>query len=117
MSSQQIGTQTITIQAAAAIPAKRFVGWNDQVATAGAAVKGVSDHAIAINENGRLIYGVTAMVESGAAIDGVETRLASDAQGRAVPFATGLVAARFKRGQTATAAGQLIEVFIIRAPG
>ena len=113
MSSQQTGTQTITIQAAADIPMKRFVGWNDQTATAGAAVKGVSDHVIKSGENGRLIYGITAMVESGAAVDGTETRLASDASGRVIPYTSGAVAARFKRGQTATAAGQLIEVFLL----
>lgn len=114
MTSQQTATQVITIQAAAAILPKRFVGWNDQQAGAGVAVKGVSDHGIAANDTGRIVYGITAMVESGAAVDGVETRLMSDAQGRAIPWVTGnTVAARFKRGQTATAAGQLIEVFVL----
>lgn len=114
MTTQQTATQVFTLQAAANITQKRFIGWNDQMATAGVPIKCVSDHNIASGDSGRVIWGITAMVESGAAVDGVEPRLMSDAQGRAVPWTTGnTVAARFKRGQTATAAGQLIEVFVL----
>ena len=91
-------------------------GWDDQTAGAGVAIKGISDHQILANDNGKLNYGPTSMVEAGAAIDGTETRLMSDAQGRAIPWTTGnVVAARFKRGQTATAAGQIIEVFPLQS--
>lgn len=116
MSAQQTATIVFTIHAAADIEAKRFVGWDDKTAGVGAAIKGVTDHRIANGENGRVIYGPGAMIESGAAIDGTETRLMSDASGRAIPWTAGnVVAARFKSGQTATAAGQIIEVFPIQS--
>ena len=112
MSAQQTATIVFTIRAAADIEEKRFVGWNDQTAGAGAAIKGVSDSRITAGENGRMIHGPGAMVESGAAIDGIETRIMTDTQGRAIPWTAGnIVAARYKVGQTATAAGQIIEVF------
>jgi len=112
MTAQQTATIVFTIHATADIEAKRFVGWNDATAAAGAAIKGVSDHKIASGENGRVIEGVGAMIETGTAIDGTETRLMSDAAGRAIPWTTGnIVAARFKTGQVATAAGQIIEIF------
>ena len=112
MSAQQTATIVFTIRAAADIEEKRFVGWDDKTALPGGAIKGVSDSRIAAGDSGKVIHGPGAMVESGAAIDGIETRLASDIQGRAVPWVSGnTVAARFKVGQTATAAGQIIEVF------
>jgi hypothetical protein len=116
MSAQQTATIVLTIRAAADIEERRFVGWNDQTAGAGAAIKGVSDHRIALGDNGKLNYGPTSMVDSGAAIDGTETRLMSDSQGRAIPWTTGnVVAARLKTGQTATATGQAIEVFPLQS--
>ncbi|MGL4618874.1 MAG: hypothetical protein ACRCZS_07430 [Chroococcidiopsis sp.] len=59
--------------------------------------------------------GESAFVEAGAACDGTENRLMTDATGRFIPWTTGNnVAARLVRGQTATAAGQFVEAYLVK---
>lgn len=95
----------------------RGVTWTGTQAGAAAAICGVADHNYVTGDAVRVIFGATADVEAGAAIDGTETRLATDAQGRFVPWASGTVAARLvpKPGNTATAAGQFVEVVPIQS--
>jgi hypothetical protein len=112
MTAQQIATQTFTITAAGAIAGKRGINMANQQAIANQQIVGVADHDAKLGENLRAIRGITAIVETGAAVNGSESRLVTDADGRFVPWATGgVVAARLKLGQTATGAGQLIEVY------
>lgn len=113
MSAQYQPTRTATITPAAAIAAHRFVTWAWAQAGAGADCMGVAAENIEPKYPGLVILGETAIVEAGAALDGSVRQLKSDAQGRAIPCATGnAVQAVLKPGQTATAAGGLVEVYL-----
>lgn len=118
MSKQQIGTRTITVVPAANIAAKRGVthAWaqaTDGTSSAGQLILGIADENILAGEAGRVIVGETAIAEAGAAINGSEARLKTDSLGRFIPWTTGaIVAARLVPGQTASAAGQFVEVYI-----
>jgi Uncharacterized conserved protein (DUF2190) len=118
MTSQQKVTEQYSIQAAARIRLKRFVGWDNRESLAGAPIRGVAPETIEPGEVGPCIKSISAIVESGAAISGTETRIVSDAQGRAIPFAgTGTVVGRLMTpSQTATAAGQFVEVMLFVTP-
>jgi hypothetical protein len=104
------------------IAAKRGVTFAGEQATAGQGCMGVSDSKIEKDTNGKVNCGITAVWETGAAIPaGADDRLMVDAQGRIIPFsstpATNQVVAKRLRGQTATAAGQEMEVFVIPSVG
>lgn len=120
MSKQQRATRTITVVPAATITAKRFVtmAHTQAVANAGAATTpllGVADETITAGNAGRVIRGETAFVEAGAAINGAEQRLQTDSSGRAIVWTTDQnVAAYLVPGQTATAAGQFVEVYLVQ---
>jgi hypothetical protein len=112
MSKQQIATRVYTVNPAADITAKRGVTIAVAQAGAGATIMGIADETILAGTNGRVILGETAIAEAGAAIDGTESRLKTDSSGRFIPWTTGaIVAAILAPGQTATAAGQFVEVF------
>ena len=114
MGLSQQATIVFTVVAAGTIKGKRGVNWLGQQAVADSAIMGIADCDAVAGDALRVVQGVTAVAESGAAIDGTETRLKTDAQGRLVPWTTGVtVAARLMPGQTATAAGQFVEVFPI----
>lgn len=119
MPNSQQATNVSTVVAAGTIAAKRFVTRtatqaNDGTSSAGVAVIGVADHAVVTGEALRLLEGPTVMVEAGAAIDGTERRIKTDANGRAIPWtAGGIVAALLQPGQTVTAVGELIEVRVV----
>ncbi|MEH2138564.1 hypothetical protein [Nostoc sp.] len=113
MTKQQISTRVATVVPAADITAKRGVTFDEAQAGANAIIMGVADENIKANYAGRVVLGESAIAEAGAAIDGTETRLMTDSQGRVIPWTTGMnVAARLKKGQLATAAGQFVEIYI-----
>lgn len=113
----QQATNVMTIVSTGAGSKGRAVNWAGAQATAGQAICGIADHNFVSGEAIRVIVGVTADAVSGAAIDGSETRLVTDSQGRLIPWSTGvIVAARLiaKPGNVATAANQTVEVFPIQ---
>lgn len=114
--SQQ-ATVVMTVVATAAGLKGRGVTWTGAQAGAAAAICGIADHNYVLGDAVRVVVGASADAEAGAAIDGVETRLATDATGRLVPWTAGIVAARLmpKTGNVATAAGQIVEVVPIQS--
>lgn len=120
MSKQQRATRTVTVVPAANITAKRLVtmAWAQAGANAGASttpILGVADENITAGLPGRVIRGETAFAEAGAAIDGTEQRLQTDSSGRVIPWASGQnVAAYLVPGQTASAAGQFVEIYPVQ---
>lgn len=117
MSNQCQPTHTTIAQPTnARIPRRRFVGWDGELAGAGADCMGVSYEDIEIGDHGMVVMGVTAVVDSGAALDGSAIYLKSDAQGRAIAADVGdTVQAVLKAGQTAAAANKPIEVYPLNA--
>ena len=120
MPNSQQATVVLTVVATGTIAKGRGVNWSGAQATDGTTsfgqeIIGVADHAAVAGEAMRVIFGVSAMAESGAALDGSEKRLKTDAQGRFIPWTSGSVlAARLLPGQTASAAGQLVEIVPLR---
>jgi hypothetical protein len=110
----QQGMDRLTVRAAGTIAKGRGVTWDATQAGASAVIMGVADHAVTAGEDLRVIpIGCTADAEAGAAISGSERRLATDANGRFVPWTAGVVSARLvarNSGNTATALGQIVEV-------
>lgn len=112
MSKQQIATRVVTVTPTSDITAKRAVTMAHVQAGANSVILGIADETILTGTSGRVILGETAIAEAGAAINGSEQRLMTDAQGRLIPWtSTNVVAAILKPGQTATAAGQFVEVY------
>lgn len=111
MTAQQQATVVFTIVATGNGQQKRGITYAGTQAGAGVAIAGIADHSYVVGDAVRVIQGPTAMAEAGAVIDGTETRLVTDAQGRFIPYTTGVVAARLRPGQTALIAGELVEVF------
>ena len=109
----QQATQTLTVVVTGALIEKgRGVTWVGAQAVAGEAICGIADHRATIGDALRVITGVSADADAGAAINGVERRLATDANGRLIPWAAGIVAARLvpKTGNTAVGLGDTVEV-------
>ncbi len=101
---------TLTLVAAAALTANRFV-------TAAGAVPSANGNAVGVTRSGAASGELvpvdavgTSMVEASAAIT-AGAAVATTNDGRAVTFSTGVTVARALTG--ATAAGQLIEVLLI----
>jgi len=114
--TQQVNilTLSLTNNSATTITAKRGVNWAGAQAVAGEACMGVANADIEVGVNGTINLGPTVIWEVGAAIDGVENRLMTDADGRLIPWTAGsAVVARTWKGQTATVAGQFLEVFVV----
>lgn len=112
MTKQQIATRVVTVTPTTDITAKRAVNIAHAQAGANSVILGISDETILAGTSGRVVLGETAIAEAGAAIDGVEQRLMTDSSGRLIPWtSTNVVAAILKPGQTATAAGQFVEVY------
>lgn len=113
MTAQSQPTRTATVTPAAAITKFRFVTWAWAQATADADCMGVASTNIEAGIPGLVVMGETAIVEAGAAINGSVNVLKSDSQGRAIAATAGdAVQAVLKPGQTAAAAGNLIEVYL-----
>jgi hypothetical protein len=110
----QQGTSRLSIVATSAIAKGRCVNWNGAQAGAGEAIIGIADYPAVLGDAVRIIPpGLTADAEAGAAINGTERRLATDANGRLIPWTAGIVAARLvpkTAANVAGAAGDFVEV-------
>ncbi len=108
---QSIPLLSLTAIAVAAIPAHRFVGWNNQLAAAQAASRGVSrfdaapDDALTVDVIG------TSLVEAGEAIP-VGAAIEVGANGVAMVKAAGITVARAL--EAAVVPGQVFEVLLIQ---
>lgn len=109
---QAISLLALSVTAAGAIAACRFVAPGGAQAGDGVNTLGVARSAAASDEVFPVDVLGTAIVESGGALtaDGL---LQSDAAGRAVDKTTGVAVARLAPGESATAAGQFVEVILI----
>lgn len=110
MGTQSISLLTLTLTAAAALTANRFVTHAGAVPAAGANVVGVTRSAAASGYATPVDVIGTAIVEASAAI-AVGAAIETTNDGRAVTWSTGVTVARAL--QAATAAGDLIEVLLI----
>lgn len=111
MSQQSVSLLTLTLTAAGAIAANRFVTATGAQTGADGNAVGVAATAAALGERFPVVVKGTAIVEAGAAISAGAT-LKSDASGRAIAWAT----SGAKVGvalEAATAAGQFIEVLLL----
>lgn len=110
MATQSTPLLTLSLLAAAALPAHRFVTHTGAVPAAGAAVAGVNRAAAATGDLTPVDVLGTTIVEASAAI-AVGAAVETIGDGRAVTKTTGVLAARAL--QAAAAAGDLIEVLLI----
>ncbi|MGA7933274.1 MAG: hypothetical protein WCA35_06980 [Kovacikia sp.] len=119
MSAQQVATITVSITAGGTIGDHCAVAVDGTqagagVSSAGVVIIGFADHKAEQGDSLKLNRGPTSIAIAGALIDGTENRLKTNASGQLIPWTSGsIVAARLKPGQTATAAGEKIEVFPI----
>ena len=103
---------TLTAVLAGTVAASRFVNTSLTLAGAGvntygvARTAGVSGDAVPVDMLGTAIVETGAAIAAGAAIE-------SDASGRAITKSTGVTAARLAPGESASAAGQFVEVILI----
>lgn len=111
MGAQNISLLTLTIAAAAAVAANRFVTPGGAQAGADANTIGASRYAAALGEKFPVDVIGTAVVEAGAAIAAGAT-LKSDADGKAITWAAAGAKVAIAL-QAAGAAGELIEVLLI----
>lgn len=102
--------------AAGAIAAKRFVSHTVTQAGAGVTTIGVAENAVESGEDLPVIVVGTSVIEAGAAIDGTVRGVESDASGRAIPLNTGKLAGVLMPGQTASAAGEFVEILVVQTP-
>lgn len=114
MSRQSTPILTLSVIAVAALAADRFVTPAGAVPAAGATALGVGRTSAAIGERQPVDVLGTAIVETGGAI-AANALVETDAQGRAVTQAAGVVLARLAPGEVATAAGQFVEVLLLPA--
>ena len=112
MSRQSQPSVTLSITTTGIIAEYRFV--NTAAAQAGAASNtlGVARMAAAVGDVIPVDAVGTAIVETGAAL-AAGTLVATDASGRAVAWAAGAAVARVLPNQSASAAGQFVEVLLI----
>lgn len=110
MSQQNFPVLTLSVKAAGAVAARRFVTPAGAQAGAGAGALGVSGFAAASNEMVNVVALGTAVVEAGAAF-ALGAALQADADGRAITKDAGATVARAL--QAAGAAGDLVEVLLI----
>jgi hypothetical protein len=116
MTAQQQATVVSSVTVTGAVAARRGVAPNGTQAALNSNIIGFADHAAVAGEILRVVEGVTAMAEAGAAIplgtNLASTALAVDAQGRVIPLgANTVIAARLKQGQFAAGAGDIVEVY------
>jgi hypothetical protein len=111
MSAQSTPLLAVAVIATGAIAASRFVTPAAAQAAADANTLGVARFPVALGERLSVDVIGTTVVESGGAVSFGAT-LKSDASGRAVPWASSGAKVALSL-DTATAAGQLIEVLLI----
>jgi len=116
MSSQKFALLTLTVTATGAVSPHRFVSFaGAQLAVAGALALGVSTFQAVANDDLALDVIGTTVVESGAAV-AVGDAIVSDASGRGIenPAVGGEVVLGYAL-DAATAAGEFIEVLLVRS--
>ena len=112
-----LSTLTLTIAAAGALAAARFVTQSGAYPAAGAAAFGVTrTSATAQGDLVPVDVQGTTIVEAGAAIT-FDAPLMVDAQGRAVPLTVGSKSPVGRAMQAATAAGEQIEILLVPSAG
>ncbi len=110
---QSKSLMTLTVVAAGAIAANRFVTTAGAQAGAAANTYGVAEAAAAAaGDKVPVTSHGTAIVEAGAAI-AAGALVETDAQGRAVTRAAGPIVGRLAPGESAGAAGAFVEVILI----
>jgi hypothetical protein len=113
MSKQKQSIGSISFTSTGAIARYRYINrLGAQAATEGALGLGFATKPIVSGEVCRIDFGSTE-AESGAIIDGTNPNLMTDVTGRMIPYvaaANKSICAILKPGQTASAAGQVIEV-------
>lgn len=113
MSRQCISLLTLTLGLAGTVVAERFVtGAGVQTGAAGNAL-GVSRTAGISGDNVPVDVIGTTIVESGAAI-AANALVEADSLGRAVTKSAGVTLGRLAPGQSASAAGQFVEIILIQ---
>ncbi len=112
MSRQCTPILTLSVTATAALTADRFVTPAGAVPAAGATVLGVGRSTVAVGVRQPVDVLGTSVVETGAAI-AANALVETDASGRAVTLAAGVVLGRLAPGEVATAAGQFVEVLLL----
>lgn len=117
MSSGNISLLTLTVAAAGALAASRFVTQAGGYPAAGAAAFGVSrTSAAAAGDLVPVDVLGTAIVETGAAV-AVDASLQVDATGRVVPLTVGSKSPVARAMGAAGAAGAFIEVLLVPSAG
>ena len=112
-----VSTLTLTVTAAVALAACRFVTQAGAYPAAGAAAFGVSrSSAEAAGDLVPVDVQGTAIAEAGAAIT-LDAPLMVDATGRVVPLTVGSKSPVGRAMQAATAAGQQIEILLVPSAG
>jgi len=107
-----ISLLTLTVLATGALTANRFVGHGGATAAAAGNALGVSRTAAAIGERAPVDVIGTTVVETGGAL-AAGALIEVDASGRAVTKSAGVAVARLAPGETASAAGQFVEVILL----
>lgn len=111
MSAQATSLLAIALAASSAVAASRFVTPLGAQAGADANTLGVARFAAAIGEKMTVDVDGTAVVEAGAAVTAGST-IKSDASGRAIAWVTSGAKVAIAL-DSATAAGQMIEVLLV----
>ena len=112
-----VSTLTLTVTAAVALAACRFVPQAGAYPAAGAAAFGVTrSSAEAAGDLVPVDVQGTAIAEAGAAIT-LDAPLMVDATGRVVPLTVGSKSPVGRAMQAATAAGQQIEILLVPSAG
>lgn len=112
--SQKIALLTLTVTASGAVAPHRFVGFDGAVAGAGAKALGVSTFKAGDGQDLAADVIGTTVIETGGAI-AVGEAVTSDASGRAaVVGAEGGDAVNAHALDSATGAGEFIEVLLVR---
>ena len=112
-----VSTLTLTVTAAVALAACRFVTQAGAYPAAGAAAFGVTrSSAEAAGDLVPVDVQGTAIAEAGAAIT-LDAPLLVDATGRVVPLTVGSKSPVGRAMQAATAAGQQIEILLVPSAG
>jgi hypothetical protein len=112
MARQHQPLLALSLTAAGAIAAHRFVAIDVTQAAANVNTFGVARVPAAIGETIPVDTAGTAVVETGGAI-AAGALVETDAQGRAVTYASGPAVARVLPGESASAADQFIEVLLL----
>jgi hypothetical protein len=116
MAEQQTCTLYYTVVATGNLTRGCGIGWDGALPAAGASIQGIANTNIATGFVGQCNVGPTSIAIAGAVLTTANLELQVDAQGRFIPKAAGKTVAMLKAGQTAAAAGELIEVIPVIAP-